>query len=172
MDKALHRQLAQLEDLLRSMTRLQDRLLGFQEQKQQALRRGDAAGLGQACEAEHEVFAQVTTAEAQRQELAAAITLALDPAAKAPWGVVEIAERLPDPHRGRLLALRGELRAKLEEVAKHTGVARKACASLLNHMSGLLNTLAGAASGSGTYARNGAAAVSPHAAIRSMSLTA
>ncbi|MEM7681719.1 MAG: flagellar export chaperone FlgN [Planctomycetota bacterium] len=172
MDKALHTQIVELESLLRTMTGQQEKLLGFQEQKREALRRGDALGLGSICETENRVVQQVAASESRRQELAAAITLRIDPNADAPWDVGRIAERLPEPCRGRLLTLRAELRTKLEEVAQHTGVARRACASLLNHMTGLLNTLAGAASGSGTYSRNGAAAPSPHAAIRSLSLTA
>ena len=66
------------------------------------------------------------------------------PSAVAPMRMRDMADRLPEPARGRLLVLREQLRERIARVKEESSVTRRATEALLKHMQGLVHTLGNA----------------------------
>ncbi len=107
------------------------------------------------CRQENQRIQMVSGLEKQRLTLVAQMTLALDPQAPQPLRLKELADRLPEPVRGRLLVLRQQVRQRMEEIQAEVGVARRASELLVRHMQGIIQTIGAAVTGVGTYNRNG-----------------
>ena len=152
MDKTL----AQLEDVLREEAAAHERLLATMDQKLDAMRNANREQLAACCRAENELVQAIGEHEKQRLTLVAVLTQTLDPRAVSPLRMGELAERLPEPARGRLLVLRAQLRERIEAVRSRGGTLRRAADGLLAHMSGLMQAVSGALSDTGTYGRRGA----------------
>ena len=105
---------------------------------------------------ENAVVQQISELEKKRLQLVADLTLALDPQAAQPLKLAELAQRLDEPDRGRLLVLRQQLLERMAEVRRQTNVARRATESLVSHMQGLVQSIGAACSGMSIYASNGA----------------
>lgn len=155
MDKRLEQPLARLETVLRAQAAVQDQMLATLKRKREALASADRAALSETCEQENQQVQALAELEKRRLEMVAELTLLVD-AAAAPMRLQELAERLPEPARGRLLVLRQELRQKIETVRREAGVARRTAESLVKHMHGLMQTIGSAVTGVGTYGRGGA----------------
>ena len=82
-------------------------------------------------------------------ELVAQLTRLIDPSAAAPMRMRDLAERLPEPARGRLLVLREQLRERIASVKDESSVTRRATEALLKHMQGLVHTLGSAGRAAG-----------------------
>ena len=156
MDKNLEKNLAALEALLHEQIAAHESLLGLLQRKREALGRADHAAITRLCEQENRFVQSVSEMEKKRLLLVGDITLALEPAATAPLRLPELAERLPEPSRGKVLVLRQRLRTRMEQVREEVGVARRATESLMRHMQGLVQTIGQAVTGVATYNRAGA----------------
>ncbi|MEM6392194.1 MAG: flagellar export chaperone FlgN [Planctomycetota bacterium] len=164
-------QLDALLDTVHALTERHTQLLKLMEAKQDMMRTADGPGLADLTRRENAIVQAVSELEKRRITQAGELTLRLDPTAAEPLRLAELAELLPEPHRGQLLVRRQELVAVMQDVRRRASVARRASESLLKHMTGLLHTVTNAASGSGTYGRRGPAP-SPAAPLRSINLTA
>jgi len=151
----MDKKLAQLEQTVQQQITANERMLTIVAQKLEAFRRADREALAACCQRENEQFQQVAELEKKRLLLVAELTQLVDPQAQRPLSMGELAERLPEPARGRLLVLRQTLRQRLEKVQREGSVARRAAESLLRHMQGIVQTIGGALTGIGTYGQRG-----------------
>lgn len=155
MDNTLEKSLHHLEALLNTQIASHETLLGIMLRKRQALQTANVQVMNDCTLRESEQVKLIAQTETQRLELVARITLMLDPQAAAPMKLLELAERLPEPYRGRVLVLRMKLRERMENVQRETGVARKASESLLRHVHGLVQMIGTACTGVSTYGQQG-----------------
>jgi hypothetical protein len=156
LDKNLEKGLAALEAILREQLALHEQMLAVLLQKKSALARADHAGVTALLQQENRHVQTVSNLEKTRLALVGDLTLLLDPGAAAPLRLPELAERLPEPARGRLLVLRGQVRQRMERVRDEAGLARRATESLVRHMHGLVQSIGSVVTGVGTYGRAGA----------------
>lgn len=163
--------LARIETLLAEQVQRHESLLELIQQKKQALRSASASRVAELCRLENEKVQLISEAEKLRLTLVAEATKKIAPDAAAPLNLRELAERLPEPQRGRLLVLRAELRNRMERVRDEAAVVRRATEALLRHMQGLAQTIGGAVTGVATYTRRGDMTPSVMA-IRTFSATA
>jgi hypothetical protein len=171
MDEALTKKVDQLEGVLEALVVDHEQMLSLLKQKRQMLQQSDRDGMMQVCELENERMQMISEREKQRLHLIAAITQTLQPEAAAPMRLTALAEALPEPSRGRLLARRQQLRERIEAVREQSSIARRATESLMNHVNGLVRTLTSLATDTATYGRGG---TPPQAggAVRTLNVTA
>lgn len=152
----MDKQLAQLEDVLVKQAAAAERLEAILKQKLDAVRRAQHDRMTDYSRLENEQVQVIGDLEKQRLVLVAELTQLVDPDASQPLRLGELAERLPEPMRGRLLVLRQQLRQRLQATQHETSVARLAAETLLHHIQGIVQTISGALSGVGTYGKQGA----------------
>lgn len=170
-DKTLEQHVAALEAVLQQQASAHAELLTLMQRQRQALQKGDSRSMAQLCALENEKVQLISELEKQRLELTAQLTLKVDPAADQPLRLGELAERLPEPARSRLLVLRQRLTQQAEQVRQAAGVARRAADALVRHMHGLIQTIGMLSTGVCTYSQRGA--LPSHAtAVRTINLTA
>lgn len=155
MDNQLEKKLNQLQDLLRTQIKAHEDLLGILVCKRQALQQADMAMMNDCTLRESRLVAAIGETEKQRLAMLGDITLSIDAQASQPWTMLQLAEKLPEPMRGKLLVLRLELRQRIEHVQKETGVARRASETLLKHVHGIVQLIGTACSGVSTYSHKG-----------------
>lgn len=153
MDKSLEKIAGDLEVVLREMVEAQGRLLSELRGKRLLLRSGDREGLVAACERENGVLRRISELERARLELIGEATGLLADGAAKPLSLREIAERVGEPGRGRLLVLRERLRELIEVSRAEAAVAKRVSEALGRHMQGVVQTIGGMFSG--TYGRPG-----------------
>ena len=151
MEKKLH----ELEELLRAEHAAHVRLGELLEAKRAVMRSARAGELNDCCRREHQQVQEIARLEKRRLEVAAELTLLLEPVAARPWTLAELAEKLGEPRQGRLLVLRAQLRGQVEAVAAQSGVMRRASEALLRHMQGLAASVGSALTQVGLYTRQG-----------------
>lgn len=151
MDKTI----TQLEEVLHAEIAAHERLLAAIRRKVDACRRSRRDEVESQCRLENQELQSLAQCEKQRLQLVADLTRALDPGARKPLRMGEMAAKLPEPARGRLLALRNQLRARAEEVKRESSVARQATETLMRHMQGIMQAIGGAITGIVTYNRSG-----------------
>lgn len=152
----MDKELAQIESVLRDEIAAHQRLLSLLQRKLAALRRADQKSVTAICQQENQEVQQIADLAKQRMTLAAALTQMVDPAAGEPMRLMELCQRLPEPARGRLLLLRQQLVAQMDQVRADSGVARRAAESLLSHMHGLVQSIGSVVTQVTTYGRTGA----------------
>jgi hypothetical protein len=151
----MDKQLSQLESVLRQQIAAHDRLLSAMALKMDAIRQARPQDLPACLKNENEALQLVAELEKQRLSLAAELTRLLNPSANAPCTLRELAERLEEPRRGRLLILRETLRQKASAVQRGASVAHLAAETLARHMQGIVHAISGAMTGIMTYTRRG-----------------
>ncbi|MCE9590136.1 MAG: flagellar protein FlgN [Planctomycetes bacterium] len=156
MDKTAEIALAKVEETLHAQLERHAALLVLLERKRRSLSLANYRDVTECCRLENEHIQALGELEKRRMEQSAALTLALDPSAKEPLRLRELAMRVDEPARSRLLALRGQLRERMEAVRREVSVARRATESLARHMHGVLQVIGSAVTGIGTYTRAGA----------------
>lgn len=158
----IDRAIAELEATLREQLRLHERMLGLLGDKRTALASADTDRMIALCKEENAILQNVSNLEKRRLELAARLTLLIDPKAPEPKRLADLAQQIPEPARGRLLVLRSQLRQRMDQVRKHAAVAAQASDTLLKHMQGLIQTIGGLVTQIPTYT---AAGQRPRAAL-------
>ena len=156
MRDSLEQEVHALLKLLGEMTALHEAWLPLCVQKRKALAAASADRLNEICRQENEKLQAVADMEKRRLNLVASLTRRLDPGAKTPMKMVDLAEALPEPHRGNLLVARQQLRERISEVKTQSSIARRATESLMKHMNSLVQSVASAATGGSTYTHRGA----------------
>jgi len=144
-----------LEGVLRDLIGHHERLLQGLEAKREALSVADHERVLKLLEVENAAVQAVANGDKQRQKIVADLTLQLDPSASAPLPMAEMAQRMDEPHRGRLLVLREQLRERMIAVRRASTVARTATESLANHMQGLLHSIQTVCAGGASYGAGG-----------------
>ncbi|MEX0745015.1 MAG: flagellar protein FlgN [Phycisphaeraceae bacterium] len=171
MDNALLKHVPALEAALNEMVSAHEALLNLLERKRDALRRNDTDALVQVGALENEKIRVIAELEKRRAELVAHLTLQLEPNATEPMRLAELAQRLPEPARGKLLVLREQLRQRMQQVRDSASVVRRASESLLKHMHGLVQSVVTMANGTTTYGDRGQTSTA-NAAVRTINVTA
>lgn len=149
MADVLMRTIPVLETVLRQLADRHEQLLSLMQRQREALRQADHRGVSEYSRLENTLVQAIGDLEKRRLELVAQLTQAIDPGAAAPMRMRDLAERLPEPSRGRLLVLREQLRARIAKVKEESSVTRRATESLLKHMQGLVHTLGSAGRAAG-----------------------
>lgn len=155
MDKTLRLNLDHLEAVLTQALERQQQLLSLLERKRVALRQGKDQDMVDLTRLENAAVQTISEIEKRRLQLVADLTLAIDPVAKEPLKMKDLAERLPEPYRGRLLVTRAKLVEAITQVAEQTSVVRRASESLLKHVNGLIRTIGVVSHGGAAYGQTG-----------------
>jgi hypothetical protein len=156
MDKQQDKLVAQLETILAKQLESHEQLRTIITMKHQALRQAKHQLVRDCTMQENRHLQAIAEAEKQRITIVGELTLAFDANAKAPMPLTDIAMRLDEPQRGRLLIQRQQLRGLMEQVRDEAGKARRTAEAVTRHMTGLIQTVTTAMSGSGAYGRQGA----------------
>lgn len=138
-----------LETVLKQSAERHEQLLTLMKRQRECLRQADHHGVSECSRLENTLVQAIGELEKRRLELVARLTTAVDPSATQPMRMRDLAERLPEPARGRLLVLRGQLRERISAVKEQSSVTRRATEALLNHMQGLVQTLGNAGRAAG-----------------------
>lgn len=163
--------IAQLEQNLHQLLSLHGELLELLKKKRDVLRSSDTQAVIGLCTLEHEKIQKIADLEKQRLQLVAGLTIALNPQAKEPLRMGEMAEQLNEPARGKLLVLRHQLLEKMKAVHHETGIVRRATEALAKHMHGIVQTIGALSAGVSTYGSRGALPQS-NTAVSTFSATA
>jgi len=149
MPEPVHKYIPVLESVLKQLADRHEQLLALMLRQREALRLADHRSVSEYSRLENVLVQAIGDLEKRRQELVAQMTRAIDPSAPAPMRMRDLAERLPEPARGRLLVLREQLRERIAKVKEQSSVARRATEALLKHMQGLVHTLGNAGRAAG-----------------------
>ncbi|MEM6855924.1 MAG: flagellar protein FlgN [Planctomycetota bacterium] len=171
MDKTLRLNLDHLEAVLAQALERQRQLLSLLERKRLALRQGKDQEMVGLTRLENAAVQTISEIEKRRLQLVADLTLAVDPSAQEPLKMKELAERLPEPFRGRLLVTRQKLVEAMTQVAEQTSIVRRASESLMKHVNGLIRTIGVVSQGGAAYGQTGQVSNKP-APMSTLNLTA
>ncbi|MGB0767511.1 MAG: flagellar export chaperone FlgN [Phycisphaeraceae bacterium] len=149
MVEPLRKHIPVLEAVLKQLTDRHEQLLVLMKRQREALRLADHHGVSECSRLENALVQAIGDLEKRRQELVAQLTRVIDPSATQPMRMRDLAERLPEPARGRLLVLREQLRERIALVKDESSVTRRATEALLKHMQGLVTTLGSAGRAAG-----------------------
>ncbi|MEM1108311.1 MAG: flagellar export chaperone FlgN [Planctomycetota bacterium] len=171
MDKKLRLNIEHLEAVLAQALERQRQMLSLLERKRLALRGGKDQEMIDLTRLENATVQSISEIEKRRLQLVADLTLAVDPQAKEPLKMKDLAERLPEQYRGRLLVMRGKLVEAITQVAEQTSVVRRASESLMKHVNGLIRTIGVVSHGGAAYGQTGRVNAKP-ARMSTLNLTA
>lgn len=149
MVDALAKHIPVLETVLKQLADRHEQLLTLMKRQRECLRLAEHHGVSECSRLENTLVQAIGELEKRRLELVAQLTTAVDPSATQPMRMRDLAERLPEPARGRLLVLREQLRERISAVKEQSSVTRRATESLLTHMQGLVQTLGNAGRAAG-----------------------
>ena len=138
-----------LETVLKQLADRHEQLLTLMKRQRECLRLADHHGVSECSRLENTLIQAIGELEKRRLELVGQRTKAVDPSATQPMRMRDLAERLPEPARGRLLVLREQLRERISAVKEQSSVTRRATEALLTHMQGLVQTLGSAGRAAG-----------------------
>jgi len=145
-----------LERTLRQLLDLHTELLELLKRKRDIVRSNDSQAAINLCVLEHEKLRKIAELEKLRLQQVADLTLAVDPQAGAPMRMAELADRLGEPVRGRLLVARQQLLEGMKNVQQETNIVRRATETLSKHMHGIVQTIGALSAGVSTYGNRGA----------------
>ena len=152
----MDKQLSRLEAVITQQTSAHERLLSLLKYKREALRTADRDQMSRSTEQENQAVQEISELEKERLRLVGELTLMVDPSAKQPMCLADLAQRLNEPSRGRLLVLRQHLIERIKRVQQETAVVKRATESVVRHMQGLFQMIGSAVGGGGVYSRCGA----------------
>lgn len=170
MDKLLEKQLTALERLLQDLMQAHTQLLELLEEKRTAMRKAEHEVMANVCQRENQQVRKISDMEKQRLQLVADVTLMIEPGAKEPMKLLEVADRLPEPWRGRILVFRHQLQQKMQATQKQAKTTQQATMQLMKHMTGMMQKVTAACTGSAAYSAKGAP--SNQSRISTFSMTA
>jgi hypothetical protein len=171
MDKPTLQLIDLLEATLTQSIQWQDQLAQLLERKRDALRRGTASDVGNLGRLETGVVQAIGQLEQRRSEIVKRLSTTLAPEAGETLKMRDLAERLPEPHRGRLLVTRVRLVEAMQRVAERTSVVRRASEALVQHVNGLIRTIGVVSHGGAAYGQTGRVSNAP-VRMSSLNLTA
>ncbi len=151
----MDKKITELETLIKALIIEHESMALLLEKKREALRSGDGKQLTLFAQSESKQLNRIAELEKNRLSLVANITLLINPNAPQPMKLMQLAEALGEPQRGRLLMLRHQLLKRMEQVKNQASVARQASESILKHMNGLVATVSAFCTGVPTYNATG-----------------
>lgn len=172
MDNHLANHVSELETLLVSMIERQRLWLAVFEQKAQAMREGDRDQMAALTIQEKEHLQAMGEMEKRRLLLLGELTRNINPDAREPMRLKDLAPLLPEAIRERLLRLREDLRSEMLRFRSRLAGVRKASESLVQHLQGVMETVVSAAAGVTTYNQTGRTPTPESATVSTFSLTA
>ena len=137
MTKSLEpKRLKDLLKLLGGVQKLQEQLLELVQAKMDAMRRADISGMRELNERERALAIRLQQREGLRCQLMDQIgnELGLPPGTARAIPVSQVASRLPEPGRGRLLDAAKRLRQVVAQVARGNRMAGVISREILNHL--------------------------------------
>jgi len=152
----MDKQLAKLESILNQQLSVHDQLLALLKQKRDALRGADPQRITLCCAQENELVQAISELEKKRLAVMGELTALIVPAREEPLRLLDLAQHIEEPARGRLLVLRQHLKERMTQSSKETAMARRATELLVRHMQGLIQTLGNVMTGIGVYSHKGA----------------
>lgn len=155
MDKRLEQTVATLEGVLKQQIALHGELLTFMSHKRDALASAQAQRLAETLQLENQKVQAIGELEKRRLEIMATLTILVQPEATEPMRLDALVMHLPDPVANRVIAIRAQLRQRIEEVRQQTTIARRATESLMRHVQGLIQSIGSVSTGVSTYAHGG-----------------
>lgn len=161
-----------IESVMQQALVLHAALLELLVRKRAALASADTGSMIELSRLENEKVQQISELEKARLQLVARLTLLLVPDAKEPMHLRDLALRLPEPMRSRLLLLRQKLRDQMLKVKEQTSVAKRATEALARHVQGLVQTIHSFASGSPAYNDAGGAPPVRRSTLNTINLVA
>lgn len=147
----------ELERLLADLIGAHEDLLRLTVEHRAAIAAADSRRLRVCIDAQTGTLGRLAELDERRRRLVAAAAL---PAGGEPT-LSAVAERLPEPLRGRTLAAAGRLRELIAAVHREARTVRQATHSLLSHMEGLMRQIGRRLSEAGTYGRAGGVIAGP-----------
>lgn len=127
----------ELEPLIAALTEAHEEMLALTLEHRSAISRADAAAIARCIERQGQAAARIGDLEVQRRRM-----VALASPAGRPVTLTNLAERLPEPDRARVIAAAARLRDTLTRLQRETRTVRAATESLLAHMNGLMQQVA------------------------------
>jgi chromosome segregation ATPase len=153
----MSQQLSELENLLRQLVGEHDKLLKQLEAQQAAMKKLDLKAMAEVCDQQEAVRMRIAALETRRrllvQQLAAALRI------PQPATIMKLAEASPQA-RSRLLELRSQLKASMEQISARAQIAGKVAGAVLGHLNTAVRLLAGAVEQAGLYTKQGVPQVS------------
>lgn len=144
---------ATLLALMQTLTEGYRKLLAMDQQRHDALRQASVAKLRELAESERQILRGLSECEKQRLQVAASMTLLLDPKARRPWRVGELAERLPQTMAKRVTETRDNLKQACLSLQQRQNVTRNATNRMLQHATGLIQNVCQVVARTATYDR-------------------
>lgn len=140
----------ELESILRELAVHQNDLLILATEHRAAIARADTSAIASCVERQAAILERSRATEQRRRTL-------IETWAPRERGITltDLACRVEEPARTRLLALGGQVRSLVERLARENRIVRAATESLMAHMDGLVRQVARRLSQSGTYSRRG-----------------
>ncbi len=155
MNITMEQAVSELETVLRELCAAHQRMSALMADKLAGLRRADHKTVAVVLGAENQQVQLIGELEKRRLTLVALLTQWIDPSAKAPWRLTELATHLPKSSGESLLALRAQLVQVMQQVQKESMVAKRANEELVRHMQGMLRSVSNAVSGNAVYGKGG-----------------
>ncbi len=144
-----------LERYLHELIEVHQSMLSLVQRKREAVRQAKPAVVSECTERENELVKRIGAIETERQKVAAELTRLLDAGATEPMRLADLAERVDEPRRGRLLVLHQQLMDVMQTLRRESAITRQAMEGLLNHVQGMVQMLVQTVGGGGTYGRRG-----------------
>jgi FlgN protein len=147
----------ELLDVLAALIAEHRKLLAEVERHQTAIKTINVAGMEASGPQQEAIRLRIANLEGRRR----AATSALSNGAKPPAPTLTQLAELHPQHRGRLLALRDELRSVIGQIRQRTHVAGRVAGAVLGHLNTVVRLLAGAMQQAGVYTKNGKPQLAP-----------
>ena len=141
----------QLAECLAEMRGLYAELLAVLQRKLEAMRRADTELLNSCAARERFLLQRIAEAESSRKTLTADLQLRAGAKSKGPVSITELAERIGEPGRSKLLVLADGLRRLVEQTNQLNQVAALAGKELLAHFRYVYDVMRAAERDTGTY---------------------
>lgn len=151
----------ELETLMRDLLVRYERMRTLAGTRLEAIRQSDGGRLASVIGQENELVQEIAEIEKRRIGVVGRFAERVGSASRTQTTMSELAERVGEPVRGRLLGLARTLRETIHAVRGENRVARVAAEALAQHMSGLMRTVAAHLNHAKTYGRGGTVDAGP-----------
>jgi hypothetical protein len=149
------RTLDELEKLLAAQHEVYRALLHAVERKREAIRTAAVETVIEISGKEEVIVGRLEAMDGQRRQLLARVSAEMGERTGESLTVRQIAERLDEPTRTRLLALAAQLRETILALRRESSVVRTGAEALGRHMGGIIQSMQTAISKAAVYGRRG-----------------
>ena len=153
----MSRQVSELETLLQQLVDEHQKLAAHVENHQKAMKTFDLKAMDDAVRLQEAARIRIANLETKRRNLI--VTIARAHRMAHPPTLPEIAAMYP-PNAPRLLKLRADLKATIQQVQSRTHVAGRLASAVAGHLNTVVRLFAGAVQQAGVYTKQGVPQVS------------